>query len=241
MHLQFVGCGDAFGSGGRFNTCFHLVGRDINALIDCGATSLVSMNRLAISRASSTRPPPLARRSNTSPRTPSWSSFSTAVATSACDSGLNEASSTTPSFTPCTVRVSEATTGSEITARVIRTVRVVAWALDHRWAMVGLAVLTFVGAIGLQIGFGEHPPARCVKEQRWRDDGRVRVVGVTDLLGPAAGARHVLTDLPQRDGVAAVGRGDGADPFARLGGHVGPIGDRGLGVHRCPAATTAAS
>jgi ribonuclease BN (tRNA processing enzyme) len=50
MHLQFIGCGDAFGSGGRFNTCFHLVGRGINALIDCGATSLVSMNKLAISR-----------------------------------------------------------------------------------------------------------------------------------------------------------------------------------------------
>jgi len=50
MHLQFVGCGDAFGSGGRFNTCFHLVGREINALIDCGATSLVSMNRLGINR-----------------------------------------------------------------------------------------------------------------------------------------------------------------------------------------------
>ncbi len=50
MHLQFVGCGDAFGSGGRFNTCFHLVGRGINALIDCGATSLVSMNKLAINR-----------------------------------------------------------------------------------------------------------------------------------------------------------------------------------------------
>ena len=50
MHLQFIGCGDAFGSGGRFNTCFHLVGRSVNALIDCGATSLVSMNRLAINR-----------------------------------------------------------------------------------------------------------------------------------------------------------------------------------------------
>jgi ribonuclease BN (tRNA processing enzyme) len=50
MHLQFVGCGDAFGSGGRFNTCFHLVGNGINALIDCGATSLVAMNRLAIDR-----------------------------------------------------------------------------------------------------------------------------------------------------------------------------------------------
>ena len=50
MHLQFVGCGDAFGSGGRFNTCFHLVGREINALIDCGATSLVALNRFAIDR-----------------------------------------------------------------------------------------------------------------------------------------------------------------------------------------------
>jgi len=50
MHVQFVGCGDAFGSGGRFNTCFHLVGRGINALIDCGATSLVALNKLAIDR-----------------------------------------------------------------------------------------------------------------------------------------------------------------------------------------------
>jgi ribonuclease BN (tRNA processing enzyme) len=50
MHLQFVGSGDAFGSGGRFNTCFHLVGKSINALIDCGATSLVAMNRLAVNR-----------------------------------------------------------------------------------------------------------------------------------------------------------------------------------------------
>jgi ribonuclease BN (tRNA processing enzyme) len=50
MQFQFVGCGDAFGSGGRFNTCFNLVGRGINALIDCGATSLVAMNELAIDR-----------------------------------------------------------------------------------------------------------------------------------------------------------------------------------------------
>jgi ribonuclease BN (tRNA processing enzyme) len=50
MHLQFVGCGDAFGSGGRFNTCFHLVGNRINALIDCGASSLVALNKLAIKR-----------------------------------------------------------------------------------------------------------------------------------------------------------------------------------------------
>jgi ribonuclease BN (tRNA processing enzyme) len=49
MRVQFVGCGDAFGSGGRFNTCFHLVGRDVNVLIDCGATSPVAMSQLAIS------------------------------------------------------------------------------------------------------------------------------------------------------------------------------------------------
>jgi ribonuclease BN (tRNA processing enzyme) len=50
MHLQIVGCGDAFGTGGRFNTCFHLVGKNINTLIDCGASSLVGMNKLAIDR-----------------------------------------------------------------------------------------------------------------------------------------------------------------------------------------------
>lgn len=50
MRLQFVGCGDAFGSGGRFNTCFHLVGDRINALIDCGASSLVALNKFAIER-----------------------------------------------------------------------------------------------------------------------------------------------------------------------------------------------
>jgi ribonuclease BN (tRNA processing enzyme) len=50
MRLQFVGCGDAFGSGGRLNTCFHLVGRNINVLIDCGASSLVGMNKFAIDR-----------------------------------------------------------------------------------------------------------------------------------------------------------------------------------------------
>jgi ribonuclease BN (tRNA processing enzyme) len=50
MHLQFIGCGDAFGTGGRFNTCFHLVAHNVNALIDCGSSSLVGMNKLAIDR-----------------------------------------------------------------------------------------------------------------------------------------------------------------------------------------------
>jgi ribonuclease BN (tRNA processing enzyme) len=50
MRLQFIGCGDAFGSGGRFNTCFHLSGAGTNLLIDCGASSLVAMKKLGIDR-----------------------------------------------------------------------------------------------------------------------------------------------------------------------------------------------
>ena len=50
MHLQFVGCGDAFGSGGRSNTCFHLTGTQTNLLIDCGASSLPALKRLGIGR-----------------------------------------------------------------------------------------------------------------------------------------------------------------------------------------------
>jgi len=50
MQLQFVGCGDAFGSGGRFNTCLHVTGASANFLIDCGASSLIAMNRLAIAQ-----------------------------------------------------------------------------------------------------------------------------------------------------------------------------------------------
>ncbi len=48
MQLQFVGCGDAFGSGGRFNTCFHVTGERVNFLIDCGASSLPALKRLDI-------------------------------------------------------------------------------------------------------------------------------------------------------------------------------------------------
>ena len=50
VRLQFVGCGDAFGSGGRFNTCFHVTGARANFLIDCGASSLIALKRLGIDR-----------------------------------------------------------------------------------------------------------------------------------------------------------------------------------------------
>ncbi len=50
LDFHFVGCGDAFGSGGRFNTCFHVTGDTANFLIDCGATSLVALKRAGIAR-----------------------------------------------------------------------------------------------------------------------------------------------------------------------------------------------
>jgi ribonuclease BN (tRNA processing enzyme) len=50
MQLRFVGCGDALGSGGRFNTCFHVTGNSVNFLIDCGASSLPVLKRLGIVR-----------------------------------------------------------------------------------------------------------------------------------------------------------------------------------------------
>jgi ribonuclease BN (tRNA processing enzyme) len=50
MQVRFVGCGDAFGSGGRYNTCFHVTGESANFLIDCGASSLPALKRLGIVR-----------------------------------------------------------------------------------------------------------------------------------------------------------------------------------------------
>jgi len=43
--LRFVGSGDAFGSGGRLQTCMHLSGGDGAVLIDCGTSSLIGMKR----------------------------------------------------------------------------------------------------------------------------------------------------------------------------------------------------
>jgi predicted aspartyl protease len=46
MQLQFVGCADALGSGGRFDTCFLVTGARVNFLIDCGASSLPALKHL---------------------------------------------------------------------------------------------------------------------------------------------------------------------------------------------------
>ena len=43
MRLTVVGSGDAFGSGGRFNTCFLLETAKGTLLVDCGATALVAL------------------------------------------------------------------------------------------------------------------------------------------------------------------------------------------------------
>src|SRR3954453_20677095 len=43
MRFAIVGSGDAFGSGGRFNTCFFVESAKGTLLVDCGATSLVAL------------------------------------------------------------------------------------------------------------------------------------------------------------------------------------------------------
>ncbi len=48
MKLTTVGSGDAFGSGGLMQTCFHVAAPENAFLIDCGATSLIGMQRLGL-------------------------------------------------------------------------------------------------------------------------------------------------------------------------------------------------
>lgn len=48
MRVRFLGSGDAFGSGGRFQTCIHLEAGDARLLVDCGASSLVAMRRFGV-------------------------------------------------------------------------------------------------------------------------------------------------------------------------------------------------
>jgi len=48
MKLTVVGCGDAFGSGGRLQTCYHVEAAGTRYLIDCGASALIGFNRLGL-------------------------------------------------------------------------------------------------------------------------------------------------------------------------------------------------
>jgi ribonuclease BN (tRNA processing enzyme) len=45
MKLTVIGSSDAFGSGGRLQTCFHVAHAKGEFLIDCGATSLIGLAR----------------------------------------------------------------------------------------------------------------------------------------------------------------------------------------------------
>src|SRR5919206_5267559 len=48
MRLTIVGCGDAFGSGGRANTCFWIEAKASTIALDFGATSLVALKRMSL-------------------------------------------------------------------------------------------------------------------------------------------------------------------------------------------------
>ena len=48
VSVRFLGSGDAFGSGGRFQTCIHVRFGATHFLIDCGASSLIAMKHLGV-------------------------------------------------------------------------------------------------------------------------------------------------------------------------------------------------
>jgi ribonuclease BN (tRNA processing enzyme) len=48
MKLTVVGSGDAFGSGGRLQTCYHVSSAGGRFLLDCGATALIGMQQFGL-------------------------------------------------------------------------------------------------------------------------------------------------------------------------------------------------
>ncbi len=50
VELRVLGCGDAFGSGGRFQTSFWVTDGSTRFLVDCGATVLQAMHRWSVDR-----------------------------------------------------------------------------------------------------------------------------------------------------------------------------------------------
>jgi ribonuclease BN (tRNA processing enzyme) len=48
MHLTIIGSGDAFGSGGRTNTCFMLKTVKATLLVDCGASALPALKAQSV-------------------------------------------------------------------------------------------------------------------------------------------------------------------------------------------------
>lgn len=48
VFIRFLGTGDNFGSGGRFQACIHVASEKTAFLVDCGASSLIAMKRIGI-------------------------------------------------------------------------------------------------------------------------------------------------------------------------------------------------
>lgn len=48
VKIKFLGSGDAFGSGGRFQTCIFIEAEDTGFLMDCGASALISMKHFGV-------------------------------------------------------------------------------------------------------------------------------------------------------------------------------------------------
>lgn len=48
MRVRFIGSGDAFGDGGRFQACILIETDDYRAVLDCGTTSLVAMKQAGV-------------------------------------------------------------------------------------------------------------------------------------------------------------------------------------------------
>lgn len=49
MFVKCLGSGDAFGSGGRLNTCFYIRTTSRQILLDCGASSLIALKKEGLS------------------------------------------------------------------------------------------------------------------------------------------------------------------------------------------------
>jgi len=45
VRVEFLGSGDAFGSGGRLQTCIYVQSESFRLLLDCGASSLIALKR----------------------------------------------------------------------------------------------------------------------------------------------------------------------------------------------------
>ncbi len=50
IEIQFLGSGDAFGSGGRLKSCIFIKYGKMKLLLDCGTSALISMNKFGVNQ-----------------------------------------------------------------------------------------------------------------------------------------------------------------------------------------------